>query len=182
MAIDLEDRIEIDNGIDLNANLDRINTWINNADSKANIAIAIELIVVGFALQELKEAKRYFLSPGAPTVRVAFAMLWATFGSTIVYALIQSVLVIYPRLSSGNKETKPSVTFFVSIASNSEEEFKGQLGRLSREDVNDELASQCYINACIANKKFAYYAEALPALAISAISILIIYVWLALTK
>ena len=151
--------------------LDRIHGWIENADTKTSIFLALEGGVATFALPYLFNVITICnfgsLIFGGATLFFLFLSIW------------KSIEAIRPNTAVAT-ESK-SITFFGDISSQSFEDYKKQVDGCDEEYYKNDLINQCYISSKLCAKKFSNFKESIDYFYISAIcaalTIIIFYVW-----
>lgn len=152
-------------------NLEIINSWINNADTKISYMLAFIGIIatIMFTNDTVVEAiKSYidnlltftikdFINLISIGILILLAVLLFYISRSIYYLLNASTA----RIKDETKQ-KDSILFFGNIANNQNfEEFKQKVKNNSEQEIEDDILKQIYINSNICNKKFENYNKAI---------------------
>ncbi len=143
-------KISINNKVELaENNLQRVNEWIANSDTKIGFVITFQIALVAFLATKGTEIKNILLKKNIFLVEIILYFSIFLFIFFIIKSMIYSFRTLFPDITI----RKPSLFFFASIAQIKEEEFNNNFKSMSEEMTLDELNSQVYINSTIANKK-----------------------------
>lgn len=134
-------------------NLERVITWIQNADNKSSIVLAFNTAMIAVFFERLPyvlkmislyRSDKHFLD-------IAVCLLLLAFLTCFIASIFNAVKVIFP-------DVHPRVTkklfFFGSIAALSKDDFIKGMNDLTDEDILNTLSEQTYINSEIASNKF----------------------------
>lgn len=137
---------------DFNAVLDRVNNWINNADTKTSILIAVITLIFGISFQFLEKAITRYMQIGNIYIKQLFFSLWLLLFVVLIIALVRAFLILVPRL--GNEKDELSFSYFCHIAILPEKEYLKKMRKLTKNEISNDLIKQICINSKIANTKF----------------------------
>lgn len=158
---------------ELEAKLDRINSWINNCDQKSSILLAIEGGVltilctsdyISFIHQQLIFPIYNYYETGNGVFSVIntiqlfiLAAMFILIFLSVFYSLQVIKGTIDTRLFKQSGLTEKSLLHFTTISSRSFNEFKIDIASQSEESILNDLCSQVYINSFICDNKFKYH-------------------------
>lgn len=130
-------------------NLQRINDWIVNSDSKIGVIITFQVGIVAFFTTKGSEIKNIIL-----TNQMEF-LEWILYFSILAFIVFVTISIIYSlkALYPDIQIRKSSFFFFGSIASQKIEDFKKEFATLSEKEILEEISDQVYINSTIAKAK-----------------------------
>lgn len=124
---------------------DHLNKYIAGADQKASILLTGQFAFLGLAATAAKDIIKttgpgfYWLSTGTAAAGIAAAFL--------------AIVVIYPRTPSLEK----GFIFWGNItAHNSAQDFQEAFNELPNSDIGDEVVTQNYMLAKVADQKYKY--------------------------
>ena len=167
---------------DIYKNLENINGWINNSDTKASIVLGLDGVMLSiiftndiFVSNYINIFKNVFKSINFSDI----LYIGFTIGSIVmlIFGLYKLIQVLVPTLKINFNNSKPSHIYFGSIASfNSCSEFKFSIKKLSEEDIMDNLLNQVYINSLICNNKFNNFKTGLKHSLIGFVLIIILFI------
>ena len=193
-------------------NLERVNFWIGNSDTKTSFLLAFIGIIVGFSISNskfidsiiiaIKEINEQFCSFDFD---VKFSLSITLILGVIIFilflglTLVNLLSVITSRVNPTEDELSKkrvisnSNLFFgtiavnkgeyASIPENNFEEYLERINNLAEENLYDDINSQVYINSMICKKKFSFYLKGIKWLKRAAIlAIIIIPVFLFLSS
>ena len=143
---------------DINENLENVNSWINNCDTKTSIILGVYGVIIAtlFAKDKLTDKCISILNNVIHNVNFS-DVLYILFNTIAIFLFVFGVYklikVLIPTLK--NSKTANSHFYFGGIASfSSALEFKQSIKKMSEENILDELLTQLYTNSVICNKKF----------------------------
>lgn len=180
----MKEKIDVKNKCnkdDIYKNLENINSWINNSDTKASIVLGLNGVILSIIFTNDIFINKYTNIFKKVFKNINFSdILYIGFTissiAMLVFGLYKLIKVLVPTLKATLNNSKPSHNYFGGIASfNSCLEFKTSLNSLSEEDVIDELLSQVYINSIICNNKFKNFRGGLKYSLIGFILIIILF-------
>ncbi len=137
-------------------NLERLLSWINNADQKVQFIFALDTAMLAVVVS---------LIPSSHSWTVVNAIITSISSLGLLVSVVCLGLATFPR----TKGTKGSIIYFGGIVSYSETDFQKKMQNLSEAEYVEEIIRQCYRNAEIANAKYNYIKIAMIALFISTI-------------
>ncbi len=145
---------------DIYKNLENINSWINNSDTKASIVLGLNGVILSiiftndiFIFKYIDIFKNVFKNINFSDILYISFTISAI--AILIFGLYKLIKVLMPTLKISLNSSKSSHTYFGEIANfDSCSEFIASLNELSEEDVIDDLLSQVYINSVICNNKF----------------------------
>ena len=167
---------------DIYKNLDNINNWINNCDTKASILLGLNGVILSIIFTNNRFLNEYAsifkkLFNGINFSDVLYIGFTIYSIVILVIGLYKLIMVLLPTLKINSIYSKPSHTYFGDIAGfNSDSEFKISICKQNFEDVLDDLLSQVYINSVICNNKFNNFKTGLKYSLIGFILIIILFV------
>ena len=167
-------------------NLERVNFWINNSDTKTSFLLAFVGILIGFSISNSKfidsietailEIKKFFGTiPFDFKVFLSFLLVagLAVFFVFLFLTIKNLLVVITAKVNPSEEEfeekkvIKNSKIFFNTIAVNKGEYkdipkndfpmFLDTVNNLSEADIFKDINSQTYINSMICKRKYSYY-------------------------
>lgn len=158
---------------ELEAKLDRVNSWINNCDQKSSILLAIEGVVltilctsdyISFVHQQLIFPIYNYYETGNGVFSVIntiqlfiLAAMFIIIFLSVFYSLQVIKGTIDTRLFKQSGLTEKSLLHFASISNKSFSDFKRETINQSDESVINDLLSQIYINSSICTTKFKHH-------------------------
>lgn len=146
--IKTKDRVE-----DAYKTLERNIAWINHADNKASILLAVVAILFGSTLF-LNEITSFIVNQNNQIyIRIIVSLTAITYGLVILLSIVYLFLVIKARV---NNDLVKSHLFFGDIANMSIEELKSRYKKMTTEDLLDSVLEQVFMTSQIANIKFKY--------------------------
>ncbi len=141
----------------LEANLARQLQWIGAADAKSNFIFTVSVAMMGV------------LAAVAPKIAVQWSPWQVVFCSLAVASICATIIcaanAVFPRTEGPIR----SVIYCGSIAGIDLKRFRERIGEMALPEYADDLMVQCYRNAAIANRKFAWVKRGLSVLYVSAI-------------
>ncbi len=165
---------------DLYKNLDIINQWINNSDSKASIMLGLVGILLTIVFTNgsltyytMKIIKEVFLNINFSDI--LYLLFFLSSVVFCVYGLYALIKVLIPTLKMKTNKTK-SYMYFGSIAQYSSlEEYKEDLLEINEESFIDDLLNQVYQNSIICHLKYINFTKGIKCFIGGFISTLIMY-------
>lgn len=165
---------------DLYKNLDIINQWINNSDSKASIILGLVGILLTIVFTNgsltyyiMKIIKEVFLNINFSDI--LYLLFFLSSIGICVYGLYALIKVLIPTLKMKTNKTK-SYMYFGSIAQYSSlKEYKEDLLEINEESFIDDLLNQVYQNSIICKKKYINFTKGIKCFIGGFISTLILY-------
>lgn len=169
-------------------NLERVNYWISNCDTKISFALAFAGILVGgfFASSIITDSltglvkKLLSLNDIENNVNIPYVTITTVALSAFIILISISVTFLFlamkGKLKSDKQEGLPSTStiYFGVIQSKSFVEFKKSVYEQSKDALTTDYLSQTYINSKIANKKFELYNKGIRFLIFSTIAFVIV--------
>lgn len=153
-------------------NLERVNSWINNVDTKISYMLAFIGIIATIIFTNdnvIKTIKVYIDNVLNFTLKdianlLSFLLLILT--GAMVLCISRSIYHLLKAstatIKSNNKSQEDSLLFFGSISKNqSFEEFKEKVENSDEDKIEDDILMQIYNNSVICNKKFENYNKAI---------------------
>lgn len=170
-------------------NLDRINYWISNCDTKVSYLLAFQGIILtiiltsGFSdtIFKVFSFKLSFENFGINSIinflkglTLSLSLLFAIV--SISHAFISLRAKLNPRVYKERGLITNSYLYFDSIANREYLDFKKEQDDLSQQQLNDQIDSQIFINSKICQFKFIQYNQTLKKCAISLIIFLAYFI------
>lgn len=131
-------------------NLERVNMWIANSDSKIGIALAFQAILPGFLSTKGKEIKTIITLQSFDFIHFLLYLSLALFVLSIIRAIYYSFKALFPDIAT----RESSLFFFGSIVNQGLQKFKKDFSKLSDVETEEDLNNQVFINSQIAVLKF----------------------------
>lgn len=155
---------------DLYKNLETINSWINNVDTKISFALTFASVILGYILLNgmPKAFNKFFI----------ITKLEELNGGDILSVLLIIVLYVCNLLSiifflfglrskTNNASSSNSNIFFGTISKRSYIEFKRDISNMKEKELKNQIKEQIFINSGICNKKFQNYTKGINLLIVS---------------
>ena len=158
---------------ELEARLDRVNSWINNCDQKSSILLAIEGVVltilctsdyINFIHQHLILPIYTYYETGngvfslINTIQIfILAAMFILIFLSVFYSLQVIKGTVDIKLFKQSGLTEKSLLHFTTISNRGFNEFKKDIANQSEESMLNDLYSQVYINSSICDNKFKYH-------------------------
>lgn len=144
-------------------NLERVNNWISNSDTKAGVIVAFNGILFTYLIAKF------------PLIKVITSQRFLDMGSLCLYLifivyfvmLMMSVFRAFRAINPNIKEKIPSVFFFYTISQMDLDKFNKKMRELTTESIEEELINQTFVNSKIAATKFINLKDSLKYLFIS---------------
>lgn len=152
-------------------NLERVNFWIANVDTKTSFILALIGVVLGVFLTSSMTAdalskligyilKFHYKDPKAIliglTLVLIVAFIWFL-GKCVYYLLEALTATINTDDFMGQNFVSNSNLFFASISNKNFQEFNSGLRDITKEALLEDITCQTYINAKICTRKFQKY-------------------------
>lgn len=165
-------------------NLERVNYWISNCDSKISFMLAFigALLTISLTSSLFTDSLKILIFNIKAISFYSFRSLIVCFMSlsliSSLYFIIQAVnnfiyglrAKVDSKLFTKSQLVTDSNLFFGSISQKSFIDYESRLWRLSEEEILKDIDSQTYINSKICTEKFAFYNTGLNHLKLSIIS------------
>lgn len=165
--------------------LERIDLWINNADTKISYLLAFLGIVAtiiftsGSVISKVRECLDNVLKLSKQDIENILSLVVITLVVNLVFFIAKSIYYLLKasaaKIDVGNTN-KSSTLFFGSIAANTLEQFKDKIKRQTDEELEDDIIEQIYINSKICSEKMKNYNKAIKNLKISMVIFIIVIV------
>lgn len=162
--------------VDAQQALDRAISWINTADNKAAIIIAVISFLFGSGLLILSPESLLALGQSETGYRVVFVVLaYLTLLSMLISLLVSIVtvvatLIVRDKVQVKSKGPDKKITFFHDISKSEYQNFKKDITTITEEELMEDLIHQIYVVSTIAHKKYKNLKTCYATLAISFIS------------
>lgn len=155
---------------------EQVSSWINNADSKASILLALIGVFLSVAFTsdfllngvaaELKHVIDLFRC--VCSCRTIGSILILTLLGLSLYFFVASIrhllVVLFARLDDSRKEDNPSVSFYKSIGEKQYEEYKNLVSEITEEQLTDDKLRQVHECSKICTRKFLNYNDGIKAM------------------
>ena len=155
-------------------NLDRVNGWCSNCDSKASILLTLIGVTISvvfttdIVLDTLKEIiGSFFIYWKDLYLKIDWlSLIIVIISCTNIYFMVKSIYWLLCSLTANIDSTtmneegleKKSCLFFGTISSEkSYKDFKDRTANISSDELMNDINSQIYINSKIITKKFVCY-------------------------
>ena len=165
---------------DMYKNLEIINQWINNSDSKTSIVLGLVgiLLTIIFTNSTMVKTLLDIIKNLINNVSFSDVLYLLLLGYTIFicfYGLWLLIRVLLPTLKMNKKEIK-SYMYFGSVSNYATfKDFKDELENASDEDIIDDLLNQIYQNSIICNKKYINFINGIKYFLIGFVTTIIMY-------
>lgn len=143
-------------------NLDIINSWISNSDTKASIILGLVGVVItiifsnGSFINTMDELTKNVFSNMNFSDVLYFAFTLASL-SLFTFGIYRLVRVLIPVLKT-NSSFKKSYIYFGYISNHpSFSDFKADINNATEEELQNDILNQIYINSCICKNKFSNF-------------------------
>ncbi len=143
-------------------NLDRAQDWIQNADQKVSIFLALTGAVSTFSLP-------YFFKVFPKDGFFGILLFIATL-IFLTMSFYKSIKAIKPNISKSKKQK--SMIYFGDIATLTLEQYKNKIKDFSKEDYRNDLTNQIYVCSKIANNKHSLFSDSVIYFILSLISVI----------
>ena len=157
------DRIEL-----AHKELQRISVWINNADTKAGILLALNGGLLTLFVSDLENAKNV-LGYGV------YEVIMLIFLGSLAYSVYCAIRVLLPDITIKSDKL---LFFFGTIQEIPRNEFVRQFQTQSEVEITVELLDQVHVNATIATNKFQNLKSSIYALVMSVATVLLVILFL----
>lgn len=131
-------------------NLERVNNWISNSDTKAGMILTFNGILCTYLITKTPLVKEIILRRGFDLPSFFLYLTFCAYALLLGVSLYHAFRVISPDI----KERISSLFYFGTIAGMELKDFKKRMKELSQEDIEEELINQTYVNAKITITKF----------------------------
>ena len=131
-------------------NLERVNNWISNSDTKAGMILTFNGILCTYLITKIPLVKEIALRRFFDLPSCFLYFIFCAYALMLGLSLCRAFRVINPDI----KEKIPSLFYFGTITEMKLEDFKKKMKELSQEDIEEELINQTYVNAKITISKF----------------------------
>lgn len=150
----------------LEKNLSRQLKWIQSADTRIALVLPLSTAMLG-ALSVLSPEVDKWSNLSA--ISVSFAVLFLSL------SIIFSAIASFPRTNG----PKSSLIYFVGISDNDTSQYKEAVNEIDEEKYQNDLASQCHVNAQVAIIKYSWVKRSMGCLFLSsfpwAIAVFLLY-------
>lgn len=153
-------------------NLERVNSWINNVDTKISYMLAFIGIIATIIFTNdniIKTIKVYIdniLNFTIKDIKNLISLLLLVLTGVMIIYISKSIYYLLKAsvatIKGGIKSQDDSILFFGSIAKNQNfEEFKKKIKNSDEKKIEEDIIMQIYNNSIICNKKFENYNKAI---------------------
>ena len=152
------------------ATLERINSWINNCDTKTGAILALLGVILTLVLTNEGLSTCREIASKAMASRtfsdILYLIIWFVSFACLILGLFKLISALFATTSSekfkqGKLETDSRI-FFGSIGTTpTYQEYRDKFTGMTISDYINDLLSQVYINSLIASKKFKNYNQGL---------------------
>lgn len=153
-------------------NLERVNSWINNVDTKISYMLAFIGIIATIIFTNdnvIKTIKVYMdniLNFTIKDIKNLISLLLLVLTGAMIIYISKSIYYLLKAsiatIKSDIKSQDNSILFFGSIAKNQNfEEFKEKIKNSDEKKIEEDIIMQIYNNSIICNKKFENYNKAI---------------------
>lgn len=163
--------------------LERIDLWINNADTKISYLLAFLGIVATIiftsdsVMQRIIVCFNNVLKLSKQDIEKILSLLVIILVLNLVFFISKSIYYLLKasvaKIDVSNTN-KSSTLFFGSIATNTFEQFKEKVKRQTDEELEDDIIEQIFINSKICSEKMKNYNKAINNLKISIVLFIIV--------
>lgn len=162
-------------------NLDNINLWIVNSDTKASIILGLIGVLftiifsnANFLILLIKLINEIFDNIMFSDIIYLVIMIFSI--ALFINGIYKLILVLIPKLKL-NINNEKSILYFESICSfESVNDFKHKVYHIKKVELLDDLLNQIYINSNICSKKFNNYNAGLRSVTYGTLIFSIFYV------
>lgn len=165
--------------------LERIDLWINNADTKISYLLAFLGIVATIiftsdsVMQKIIACFNNVLKLSKQDIENILSLLVIILVLNLVFFIAKSIYYLL-KASVAKIDiihtNKSSTLFFGSIATNTIEQFKDKVKKQTKEELEDDIIEQIFINSKICSEKMKNYNKAIKYLKISMVLFIIVIV------
>jgi hypothetical protein len=146
-------------------NLDRVNLWIQNCDSKTSYVLAFVGIFVtvfftsGMVEDGLKAFIKVVKDISIRDFKILVAFITLVIFGLFVFFLVKGTLSLFKVLTATTQDplAEGSNLFFGSIAKKEYEQFSGEISNMDADQLLNEINAQTYVNSKICTEKFKCY-------------------------
>ena len=166
---------------DLQDTLGRLRDWIDNADTKTSVLIAVLAILLAFTLPEIKDTKDLLQRSGFTVLNDVFIGVWIVYLTYLFLSLFHALHELTPHeewLELKTINDRPIVTDFSGIASLSLDEYSAAVRETDEEQLREELIRLCYRYGQSVRHKFQHYLIAMFEFRVALFAQVVIFVWL----
>lgn len=165
--------------------LERIDSWINNADNKISYLFAFLGIVATIiftsdsVIQEIKTCFGNLLKLNEKDIVNILSLIVIILVIGLLIFIVKCIYYLLKAITAKaniSNMNNGSVLFFGAIANNTIEEFKDKIKNKSEEEVEEDIVEQIFINSKICDEKINNYNKAIKSLKISLIILLVIII------
>lgn len=165
---------------DLTETLNRLRDWIDNADTKTSVLIAILAVFIGFTVQEIRESKEILLRSGLTAGNLVLLGIWIVYLVSVSLSLYHSLHSLTPheRVQLSVIDGRPVVTDFPGIGCLTFAEYATAIQQTDEEHLRRELIQLCYNYGLMAYHKFQHYKVAMLAFRIALLAQVALFIWI----
>jgi hypothetical protein len=152
-------------------NLERVNYWLGNGDSKISFALAFIGILIGilFTSEEITEYVQNSISTigsfSLKDFKMILSIIFILVFIAMFYFTVKGVIYLLRGLKASfdiekykqDKVVLDSKLFWAAISSKKFKDFHSNLSKLSDDELIKDINSQTYINSVICTKKYRNY-------------------------
>lgn len=131
-------------------NLERINSWINNADAKVGAVLAFDVALLAYLGTLAGKVKAIANDEALSWEPIILYVALSLYGISLASALYFALRALFPDI----RARAPSPFFFGSISRMDHQQFADQAKSLSPQGIEDALIEQVHTNSTIATAKF----------------------------
>jgi len=139
----------------LEKNLERVQSWIKNADDKVSILLAFDGLYFIFLVEKVVSKIRDAANQKAEITM----MLYGAAIFFFLWSLLKALSAVYPRLKHNHADR--SLLYFTDIAAQTFEEFSKAMTKSTAAKYKEDLTRQIHSSSIIAAKKFTAFKDAL---------------------
>ena len=165
--------------------LERIDLWINNADTKISYLLAFLGIIATIiftsdsVMKKIRDCLDNALKLNKQDIANILSLLVIILVMNMVFFIAKSIYYLLKASSAKinvSNTNKSSTLFFGSIATNTIEQFKEKVKRQTDEELEEDIIEQIFINSKICSEKMKNYNKAIKNLKISMVIFVIVIV------
>jgi hypothetical protein len=152
-------------------NLDRVNYWITNCDTKTSFVLAFVGVFIAVFLTSNTVNESFANVIGSlatlkfADVKTIIIFLIVVATGAFVYYIVRGIMLLLYALTAtvdismfdAPSLVKESNLLFAAISGKSFDDFKRELNQMSEQTLANDIDSQTYINSVICAKKFSNY-------------------------
>ena len=152
------------------ATLERINSWINNCDTKAGAILALLGVILTLVMTNEGLSACYEIASKAMANRtfsdIFYLIIWFVSFACLIFGLYRLISALFATINSekykqAKLETDSRIFFGFIGATPTYQEYRDKFAEMTIAEYTNDLLSQVYINSLIANKKFKNYNQGL---------------------